>query len=96
MTHHFIYALGWDYKKYLLNAGTLIWISVCFECSALTVLSNLLCVWYLSLFYILATGTHRTHILGVAEWTTTFLKVTGKGVVGVGQRDRWQQFGRIL
>jgi len=32
---------------------------------------------------------------GVAEWTPTFLKVTGKGVVGVGRRRRWQQFGWI-
>jgi len=35
-------------------------------------------------------------VLGVAEWTPTFLKVTGKVVVGVGRRGRWQRFGRIV
>ena len=33
-------------------------------------------------------------VQGAAEWTRTFLKVTGKGVVGVGRRGKWQQFGR--
>ena len=28
-------------------------------------------------------------IQGAAEWTPTFLKVTGKGVVGAGWRGRW-------
>ena len=31
---------------------------------------------------------------GAAEWTPTFLKVTGKGEVEAGWRGRWQQFGR--
>jgi hypothetical protein len=31
----------------------------------------------------------QIHIQGAAEWTPTFLKVTGKGVVGVGRRGRW-------
>ena len=31
-----------------------------------------------------------------AEWTPTFLKVTGKGVVGVGRRGRSQRLGRIV
>jgi len=35
-------------------------------------------------------------IQGMAEWTRKFLKVTGKGVVGVGRRGRWQRFGRIV
>ena len=33
---------------------------------------------------------------GAAEWTPTFLKVTGKGMVGVGRRGRCQQFGRVV
>ena len=37
-----------------------------------------------------------TVIQGAAEWTPTFLKVTGKGTIGVGRRGRWQQFGRIF
>jgi hypothetical protein len=32
----------------------------------------------------------------VAEWTSTFFKVTGKGVADLGRRGRWQQFGRII
>jgi hypothetical protein len=35
-------------------------------------------------------------IQGAAEWTPTFLKVTGKGVTGIAQRGTWQQFGRIV
>jgi hypothetical protein len=31
-----------------------------------------------------------------AEWTPTFLKVTGKGVVGLGWRGMWLQFGQII
>jgi len=38
----------------------------------------------------------KTKVQGAAEWTPTFLKVTGKGVVGVGRRGRWQRFGRIV
>jgi hypothetical protein len=26
---------------------------------------------------------------GAAEWIPTFLKVIGKGVVGIGRRERW-------
>jgi hypothetical protein len=33
-------------------------------------------------------------VQGAAEWTPTFFKVLGKGVVGVGRRGRWQRFGR--
>jgi len=39
---------------------------------------------------------YMNNIQGAAEWTPTFLKVTGKGVVGVGRRGRWQRFGRIV
>jgi hypothetical protein len=35
-------------------------------------------------------------VQGAAEWTPTFLKVTGKGVVGVGRHGRWRQFERIV
>jgi hypothetical protein len=35
-------------------------------------------------------------IQSAAEWAPTCFKVTGKGVVGVGRRGRWQQFGRIV
>jgi hypothetical protein len=32
----------------------------------------------------------KVQIQDAAEWTPTFLKVTGKGVTGVGRRGRWQ------
>ena len=37
-----------------------------------------------------------SYILGAAEWTPTFLEVTGKGLVGVGRHGRWQQFRWIV
>jgi len=46
-----------------------------------------MCV-YVSIMYV--------YIQGAAEWTPTFLKVTGKGLVVLGRRGRWQQFGRIV
>jgi hypothetical protein len=41
-------------------------------------------------------GKKVGYVQGAAEWTPTFLKVTGKEVVGVGRRGKWQQFGRIV
>jgi hypothetical protein len=35
-------------------------------------------------------------VQGAAEWTPTFIKVAVKGVVWVGRRGRWQQFGQIV
>ena len=37
-----------------------------------------------------------SEVQGAAEWTPTFLKVTGKGMLGVGRRGRWQQFERVV
>ena len=51
------------------------------------------------LYYIILVSVLELYaiiIQDAAEWTPTFLKVTGKGVVGVGRRGRWQQFGRIV
>jgi len=41
---------------------------------------------YISIMYIYMQECMHAHM--VAEWTPAFLKVTGKGVVGVGRRWR--------
>jgi hypothetical protein len=64
MKHHFMYGLGWDHKQKFSKCRSIKFGFQCaFKCSSFIVLSSLLCLWYLSLFYILATGTHRTHII---------------------------------